>query len=117
MDSFLPGTACAYARRPARACDATSALLPGLHRASVLLPADAHEHDGDDPDGARAFEDFLHLCAQPPGSRAEPDELLNVRFFTAGRWRWLMGSYVGSLCAHRGTAQRACCAHHGVQGC
>jgi serine/threonine-protein kinase CLA4 len=26
----------------------------------------------------RAFYDFLHLCAQPVTSRAEPDELLNV---------------------------------------
>ena len=31
-------------------------------------------------DASRAFEDFLHLCAQPPNSRAEPDELLNAHF-------------------------------------
>ncbi|VDC02247.1 unnamed protein product [Peniophora sp. CBMAI 1063] len=31
-------------------------------------------------EASRAFEDFLHLCAQPPSSRAEPDELLNAHF-------------------------------------
>ncbi|KAI0031462.1 kinase-like domain-containing protein [Vararia minispora EC-137] len=37
------------------------------------------EDEGEVP-MSRAFHDFLHLCAQPVGSRAEVDELLNAHF-------------------------------------